>query len=668
MLLVLVPLFAVKKAAAVVFCLLGLLLTFVSASLLRQGRVRTAVWVELAGIWALVLVCIVLSGGIRSPYMTSLAAATVLTGVLLGRQAGIVTLSASASLVFCLALLDYVGRPLPAYFPMPAPFSFAVIACAVLLTSLAVNHIEDTAKLEALRLNEERLRLALEATGTAVFDWDVNAGQCRFGDRLYEMLGFAPEPCVPAGDRHALEAAVADLKREILAASASNRDRQEREIELRTAPGDPLWLLVSASVSHRDGRGMPLRIVGTLSDVTAGRLAQQQLSRARDLAQQAAQTKTSFLANMSHEIRTPLSAILGLSDLLAQQPLRPEAAGLVDLIRSSGDGLLAVVNDILDLSRIEAGFIPLNPEPTDLCQYAEQVLLVERHAADRKGLAMRFECVAGPPGPVLIDRNRLRQVLLNLLSNAVKFTRQGEVRLRLEWAAESPAAGLVEFSVADTGIGIAAEHHQKLFEPFSQVDASPSRVNAGTGLGLSICRKLVEKLGGRIGFRSAPGSGSTFWFTLPVELAPAAEGRPVQPGAAPAPSYSGLRVLVAEDNPVSRLVATRLLARLGVRADTAEDGEQAVAAASASAYDLILMDIQMPGVDGLEATRAIRARGQGHPRIVALTAHVDPEDRAECLAAGMNGFLAKPPRLDLLRNVLAEVAGDRARATSAAGG
>jgi CheY-like chemotaxis protein len=215
----------------------------------------------------------------------------------------------------------------------------------------------------------------------------------------------------------------------------------------------------------------------------------------------------------------------------------------------------------------------------------------------------------------------------------------------------------VEFSVTDTGIGIAAEHHAKLFEPFSQVDSSPSRVNTGTGLGLSICRKLVERLGGRIGFRSAPGSGSTFWFTLPVELAPAAETSPLQPLDTPASSYSGLRVLVVEDNPVNCLVATRLLSRLEVQADTAEDGERAVAAASASAYDLILMDIQMPGVDGLQATRAIRVCGQGNPRIVALTARVSPEDHAECLAAGMNDFLAKPLRLDSLRSVLAKVAG-----------
>jgi signal transduction histidine kinase/ActR/RegA family two-component response regulator len=511
---------------------------------------------------------------------------------------------------------------------MPAPAKFAVIAFAIILTSLAVHQMEDSSKLEALRLNGERLRLALEATATAVFDWDLTSDECLFSDRFRSMLGLGPGEGPPAVSRAALEAAVSDWKREMLREAVPAEDRFEREIALRTAGGDPIWLLVSATVSQRDARGALRRIVGTLSDVTAGKLAQQELNRARDLAQQAAQAKAPFLANVSHEIRTPLSAVVGLSEILGQQGLRPEAAELVDLIRSSGEGLMAVVNDILDLSRIEAGVIPLYPEPTELCPYAEQVLL-------------------------------------NLLDNAIKFTPEGEVGLRLEWTAESATGGTVEFSVTDTGIGIAPEHHARLFEPFSQVDVSATRINGGTGLGLSICRGLVERLGGRIGFRSTPGSGSTFWFKLPVELAAAGEKGPPLPVDRPAPSFAGLRVLVVEDDPVNRLVATRLLSRLGVEADTAEDGERAVAAASAGAYDLILTDIHLPSVDGLQATRAIRVCGRGNPRVVALTARVSAEDQAECLAAGMNGFLPKPLRLDSLRDVLAGVAADRAAGASA---
>ena len=666
-LLVGIPLFAVRKAVSVALCLVGLAEVLLCAYLLRCGRVRLAAWIYLTVGWLGTLVCAVLSAGLRSPYIALHVVVPVIAGLLLGRRVGVLTLSGTGLVMLSFVMLEHAGYALPAYFPMPGAMVFAGVGLAVILTYLTVNHAEMRSRLTALRLSEERLHLALQGSSVAVFDWDVPNDRCLLSSRFYSLLGVeqsqegasAPPPGCPP-----LDAELSACKREMLLQVAAGRDHIEHEIRLPAVGGERIWFHVRASVTQHDGQGNPLRIVGTLLDVTDQKRAQQELARARDLAKEAVQAKTAFLANMSHEIRTPVSSVIGLAKILSEQPLPPEPAEIVKLILSSGQGLLEIINDILDLSRIEAGQIPIRREETELSYFCQHVVRLLDHAANAKGLRLVFESISPAPESVRVDPKLLRQVLLNLLTNAIKFTESGEIRLRLEWMPEYVPAGAVKFSVTDTGPGIAYDQQTMIFEPFGQVDSTSSRSHTGTGLGLTICRKLVHALGGQIGVQSKPGSGSTFWFTVPVEVAPA-QPRPVAEQSVQVLTAADLRVLVAEDNKVNRLVAVRCLSTLGIRADTAENGEQAITAASSTPYDLILMDVQMPVIDGLQATRAIRVCGRGNPLIVALTAHVLPEHRAECLAAGMNGFLSKPLEAAALRKILAGLGQSKASAQTA---
>ncbi len=404
-------------------------------------------------------------------------------------------------------------------------------------------------------------------------------------------------------------------------------------------------------VETRDGIGL----LSVFRDNTEQRMAQQELAHATQLAQAASRAKSAFLANMSHEIRTPLSAALGLIQLLDREELPPQTRGNVELMRQAGEATLAVINDVLELSQIEAGVTALHVKAFDPVASSDALVGMLAHKAAAKGLQLRLETCPPIPAYVTGDAARIRQVLLNLLSNAIKFTDAGEILLRVETAAVSGQPGL-RFSVADTGEGIPEHLHETIFRPFTQADPSASRRHGGSGLGLAISRHLVEQMGGAIELSSAPGRGSTFSFALPL---PAAERPPELPKPAAVtvpPSAAQLKVLIAEDNAVNSKIAVRVLERFGVHPDVVSDGAQAVEATNASAYDLILMDVQMPNVDGLQATRLIRAREQSQPHIVALTAHVLPEDRDACLGAGMDDYLVKPIDFEAMAALLARLA------------
>jgi signal transduction histidine kinase/ActR/RegA family two-component response regulator len=372
-------------------------------------------------------------------------------------------------------------------------------------------------------------------------------------------------------------------------------------------------------------------------------------------ADEASEAKGRFLANMSHEIRTPLNGVIGLSRLLEGMPVPGEAMEMVHMIRSSGDALLRLINDILDFSKVEAGKLDLEVKPFQLRRCLEESIGLFRAAAAEKSLRLGCELTPQLPMYVAGDEARLRQVVLNLLSNALKFTSSGEVVLSASVKRQGEMPDCVAIEVRDTGIGIAADQLPRLFSSFNQADASISRRYGGTGLGLAISKLLVELMGGTIEVESSPGEGTCFRFAVPMEHAQ--EPAAARTAAPPTVCAEHLRVLVAEDNVVNQKVVLMLLKKLGVNADMAADGAQAIAAVEGNRYDLVLMDVQMPEVDGLAATREIRSRlpRDRQPVIFGLTAHATTEYRDICLGAGMDGYLTKPLEQDKLRDLIAEL-------------
>lgn len=372
-------------------------------------------------------------------------------------------------------------------------------------------------------------------------------------------------------------------------------------------------------------------VIGISQDVT-------ELVEARDAALAAADAKSQFLANMSHEIRTPMNGVLGVLHLLKKERLSADGRRLLNEALDCGEMLSQLLNDIIDVSRIEAGKLELAPEPTEPAELLRGVAEMLRPQAEAKGLFLRVEA-APDLGWVITDPLRLRQALFNLLGNAVKFTLKGGVVARLSGRREGERLRL-RYEIEDTGVGIDAEAGAVLFERFHQGDGSTTRRFGGSGLGLAICRRLAELMGGSVGFDSTPGQGSTFWIEIEA-----------QAGAAPvetqedddAPLFSGLRVLLVEDNATNRLIAGRMLEALGAEVSLAEDGVQGVALAR-EGFDLILMDIQMPGMDGVEATQRIRALPApiGTAPILAMTANAMAHQQAAYMAAGMDGAVAKP--------------------------
>jgi len=372
-------------------------------------------------------------------------------------------------------------------------------------------------------------------------------------------------------------------------------------------------------------------------------------------ADDANEAKGLFLAHMSHEIRTPLNGVIGLSRLLEDMSDPTEALDTVRVIRSSADALLRVVNDILDFSKIEAGKLDLEIAPFELRRCVEESIELFRGKASEKGLRLESNFAPDLPSWVAGDSTRLRQVLLNLISNALKFTASGGVTVSASARPQDPASHLVAIEVRDTGIGIAPDYLSRLFSSFSQADASISRRYGGTGLGLAISKRLVKLMGGAMYVESQPGVGTNFRFT--VMLAAAQEPAQAHISAAPMRNASSLKVLVAEDNVVNQRVVLKMLEKLGVHADLVTDGSQAITAVKKVRYDLVLMDVQMPEVDGLTATQEIRTAlpTDLQPAIFGLTAHAGTEYRDICLGAGMNGCLTKPLDLEKLRSLVAEV-------------
>ncbi|MGH8259290.1 MAG: ATP-binding protein, partial [Steroidobacteraceae bacterium] len=402
----------------------------------------------------------------------------------------------------------------------------------------------------------------------------------------------------------------------------------------------------------------PRRATGAMIDVTDEKRVHDALVGASEAAQAASRSKSAFLANVSHEIRTPMNGIMGMTSLLLDTPLDPLQLDYTETIRTSADSLLAIINDILDFSKIEAGKLAIDPIDIDIADCVGETRRILTHQAESKNLRLHVSVRPDVPRRVRGDPQRIRQCLINLASNAIKFTTSGEVSVTVSVAGRQHERVLTRFEVCDTGVGISPEILPTLFQPFVQADSSTTRDFGGTGLGLSIVRRLVEMMGGEVGAHSELGRGSTFWFVLPLQAAEAsaANRAPIaETGANDPPATRDCRckVLLVEDNAVNQKVARGFLERLGCEVTLAANGLDAVQHSAQARFDLILLDLQMPVMDGYAATGRLRQLEHGRARtpIVALTASAMTGQRERCLQAGMDELITKPFDLPRLRAI-----------------
>jgi len=525
-----------------------------------------------------------------------------------------------------------------------------------LVVDITARRTAETALSEA----KARLDLALSASDVALWDWHIPSDCWHADERFGAMLGrLGPVDGTPALLHAVTHPDTLPLQRAEAIEVLSGRQSVYRvEQQVRTQAGDWIWIKTVGKVVERDGAGQAVRMTGTISNINEHKRAQEALEQAGQAALQASHAKSQFLANMSHEIRTPMNGVLGMLELLRSSSLDAAQQRLAETADASARSLLGIINDILDFSKIEAGKLDLEQVAFDpQLVIGEAVAMFEARAAAR-GLRLEVSVGDAMPPAVLGDPLRLRQVITNLVANAIKFTARGSVSVHIEAAGAGDETEGIVATVSDTGIGMSPEVQERLFKPFSQADGSTTRQFGGTGLGLAIAHDLVRLMGGSISLSSVPGRGSVFrvHLALPHAMAPAQQ-RALAPTTGPhelVRSFAGRHVVLAEDNPVNREVACALLERFGVTVLVACNGLEAVELVSRQACDLVLMDCQMPGMDGFAATRAIRSREAGpnanaftaamrrHLPVIALTANAMKGDRERCLEAGMDDYLTKP--------------------------
>jgi two-component system, sensor histidine kinase len=485
------------------------------------------------------------------------------------------------------------------------------------------------------RLKEYAQRIDLSERAAHFGLWEVVGDRIKFSNGFAALIGQSDGTRELSLERWNAMIPEDDRARMAAAGQACLEQGCDMNIESRVMmpDGSAQWHRVHARQELKEGK--VVRIVGASIDVTREKEVSLRL-------EQAMRAKSAFLANMSHEIRTPINGLLGSVALLLDAGVSTDQREWVDTIRSCGESLLQLLNDILDLSKIEAGKLHLEHIPFPVDQLVKGAMAVVSPMAAGRGLSLFVEVDERLPRVLVGDPQRLHQTLLNLLSNAVKFTGQGSIRLLVERRSGSESNVEVQFTVQDTGIGIPREAQEAIFEPFTQADSSTTRRYGGTGLGLTICRQLASLMQGRLELESAPGSGSTFRVIVPLEVAGDTEAVPSGvPDRIPRSSCS-LHILIAEDNPINQKVAARLLEKMGHRVDIVGDGRKAIAAVEQVAYDAVLMDCQMPDIDGYTAARAISRLTMGRLPIIAMTAHASPEDRELCLEAGMADHITKP--------------------------
>jgi PAS domain S-box-containing protein len=518
----------------------------------------------------------------------------------------------------------------------------------------------------ALRESDQRWQFALEGSQDGIWDWNLQTDEVFFSKRWKEMLGFQDNEIsnelkewserLHPDDQ---EQVYADLEKHL----NGHTEYYVNEHRVKCKDNTYKWILDRGKAIERDEQGKALRVIGTHTDITSRKHAEQELKQAKEAAEAAARAKSEFLATMSHEIRTPMNGVLGMAELMRDTQLSEEQQEYLKIINQSGRALLTVINDILDFSKVEAGKLELEPIAFDLEAAARDVMQLLIAKAEEAGLELVLDYAADCPRHLVGDAGRTRQILLNLVNNAIKFTEKGHVLTTIDCVRQHEQTVQVRIGVTDTGIGITSDDRAKLFRSFTQADASTTRRFGGTGLGLAISKHLVELMGGEIGVDSTPGEGSTFWLTLSLPVAAA----PEPPAMA---QLQGLRALVVDDSPINQRVLKAQLESFQMEVDVSGEAEQAMSQLSAISptdplYDLIVLDHQLPGMDGEQFACLL----QQHPRLaripmVLLTSVGQMGDVRRFKEAGFAAYLTKPVETQLLRQTLASVLHGQERDTN----
>ncbi|MBI5900859.1 MAG: CHASE domain-containing protein [Rhodocyclales bacterium] len=572
------------------------------------------------------------------------------------------------------AAIDY----LPAWSALLGGAALSALLCALMLSTVNTGdraaRITDRATRELrqredqLRESEFRWKFAIEGSGEGMWDWDIGRGKVHFSRAWKEMLGYQEGELGDGLDEWRQRVHPDDLAATLASVDSYLKGRSTEYINehrMRCKDGGYKWILDRGMVVSRDAAGEPCRMIGTHTDITNRKQAELELAQyrdhledlvrsrtaelaaARDIAEAANRAKSVFLANMSHELRTPMNGIMGMTNLAMRRATDPIQAEQLRKSLGASRHLMEVINDILDLSKIEAERLQLEHRDFDLPALVEDTVALQESAAQAKGLALAVEFDPALPRQVSGDAMRLRQILLNFISNAIKFSDHGRIVAQASAVEQDADSLLLRLEVSDQGIGIAPEQQDRLFRAFSQADDSTTRKYGGTGLGLIISKRIAQLMGGDVGLSSTPGEGSRFWATARLGRRQVEPESPCESDEDPLRAlqleFAGHRVLVAEDEPLSREVAAFLVESAGLVPILAENGAEAVALASRGDCSVALMDVQMPLMNGLDATRAIRTTAAGATiPVIAMTANAFDDDKEDCLRAGMNDHIGKP--------------------------